>query len=384
MNLYKETLLFLLLITTLSVISKAQNSLVHNTSTLEVAIIDNGYIGDNYSGTYGGIIFNGNQNAMAMAGLIFGQDGQAYGSFVSQIFADFINESPIAGLYPHSFFNQYAYYTIALSSNPDSKTFVETFSNTGQDFIFLKANFFNYYMNVDDIYPGIFADWDIGNYPTNRGGYVPSMNLFYMYDNESTVDTSYYGILAESVNNLPLPPNSLMGMVTDSVAWNRWDVYHYMTTTILDSITTDADYRMYACIGPYSFPAGDTLSVAIAIVAGTSLEDLLVNALAAKAYAIYTPVEQTSIAELDFTLYQNYPNPFNPSTKIRYSVPQTSNIQIKVYDVLGNEIETLVNEEKPQGKYEINWYAENLPSGVYFYLMKAASFIETKKMIFMK
>ena len=380
MNLFKETLLFLLLVATLSVISKAQSSLTHNTGTLEVDIIDNGYIGNEYSGSYGGVVFNGNQNAMAMAGLIFGQDGQAYGSY----FEDFYNETPIAGFYPHSYFNQYAYYTIAISSNPDSKTFVESFSNTGQDFVFLKANFFNHNMNVDDIYPGIFADWDIGNYPTNRGGYVPSMNLFYMYDNESTIDTSYYGIMAILVNETPLAPNSVMGMITDSVAWNQWELYHFITTSIRDSITTDADYRMYACIGPYSFPAGDTLSIVIAIVAGTSLEDLLVNAQSAKAYAVYTPVEQTSITELDFTLNQNYPNPFNPSTKIRYTVSQTSNIQIRVYDVLGNEFEKLVDEEKPAGNYEINWYAEDLPSGVYFYQMKAASFIETKKMILLK
>jgi hypothetical protein len=83
-------------------------------------------------------------------------------------------------------------------------------------------------------------------------------------------------------------------------------------------------------------------------------------------------------------LYQNYPNPFNPSTKINYSVPQTSNVVIKVFDILGNEIETLVNEEKAIGTYEINWYAENLPSGIYFYRLQAGSFIETKKMILMK
>jgi hypothetical protein len=87
---------------------------------------------------------------------------------------------------------------------------------------------------------------------------------------------------------------------------------------------------------------------------------------------------------LVFQLKQNYPNPFNPSTKIRYSVPQSSNVVIKVFDVLGNEIETLVNGEKPAGTYEVIWYAENLPSGVYFYQLKAGSFIETKKMLLLK
>ena len=81
---------------------------------------------------------------------------------------------------------------------------------------------------------------------------------------------------------------------------------------------------------------------------------------------------------------QNYPNPFNPSTKLKYSVPQTSRVQIKVYDVLGNEVATLVNEEKPAGVYEANWNAANLSSGVYFYQIKAGNYVETKKMILMK
>ena len=86
----------------------------------------------------------------------------------------------------------------------------------------------------------------------------------------------------------------------------------------------------------------------------------------------------------EYLLKQNYPNPFNPSTKIKYSIPQTSQVQIKVFDVLGNEIETLINEEKPSGTYELSWYAEYLPNGVYFYQLKAGSFIKTKKMILIK
>lgn len=85
-----------------------------------------------------------------------------------------------------------------------------------------------------------------------------------------------------------------------------------------------------------------------------------------------------------FELIQNYPNPFNHSTKIRYSIPQTLKVVIKVFDVLGNELETLVNEEKTSGAYKLTWNASNLPSGVYFYQLKVASFVETKKMILLK
>jgi hypothetical protein len=99
-----------------------------------------------------------------------------------------------------------------------------------------------------------------------------------------------------------------------------------------------------------------------------------------------TFVEEEQIDELptEFILSQNYPNPFNPSTKIKYSVPQTSNVVIKVYDILGNEIETLLNEDKPAGTYEVTWYAENLPSGVYFYQLIAGENLSTKKMLLIK
>jgi len=99
-----------------------------------------------------------------------------------------------------------------------------------------------------------------------------------------------------------------------------------------------------------------------------------------------TSVRETSGNELpsEYELVQNYPNPFNPSTKINYQIPELSFITIKVYDVLGNEITTLVNEEKPVGNYEVEFNASILPSGVYFYKLRAGNFVETKKMLLMK
>ncbi len=86
----------------------------------------------------------------------------------------------------------------------------------------------------------------------------------------------------------------------------------------------------------------------------------------------------------NFYLSQNYPNPFNPSTTISYSIPEYSNVSLKVFDILGNEIETLVNEEKPGGQYEAKWNAEGLTGGVYFYQFRAGSYSETKKMLLIK
>ena len=85
-----------------------------------------------------------------------------------------------------------------------------------------------------------------------------------------------------------------------------------------------------------------------------------------------------------FALYCNYPNPFNPTTKIRYAISQTAFTSLKVYSILGEEIATLINEEKTPGVYEVNFDAANLTSGTYLYKLQAGNFTETKKMIILK
>jgi hypothetical protein len=96
------------------------------------------------------------------------------------------------------------------------------------------------------------------------------------------------------------------------------------------------------------------------------------------------PVNNEINPPTEFGFDQNYPNPFNPVTRIKYQIPELSFVTLKVFDVLGNEITTLVNEEKPLGNYEIQFDATNLPSGVYFYRLQAGSFVETKKMVLLK
>lgn len=100
--------------------------------------------------------------------------------------------------------------------------------------------------------------------------------------------------------------------------------------------------------------------------------------------------EYSNIIEVEVSLPKTYslgncyPNPFNPSTIISYEVPKQSNVLLKVYDILGNEVATLVNEEKSAGSYQIIFDASALSNGVYFYRLQAGNFVETKKMILMK
>jgi hypothetical protein len=108
-----------------------------------------------------------------------------------------------------------------------------------------------------------------------------------------------------------------------------------------------------------------------------------------------SPVSIKTIGNLSpasFKLYQNIPNPFNPSTKINYSIPESGIVTIKIYDILGKEIQTLVNELKQAGNYEAEFYGKDLPSGIYFYKLvvspsnplKSNNISQTKKMMILK
>jgi protocatechuate 3,4-dioxygenase beta subunit len=102
-----------------------------------------------------------------------------------------------------------------------------------------------------------------------------------------------------------------------------------------------------------------------------------------------TPTDVTSINSnsgtiQNYKLYQNYPNPFNPTTVIKYSVPMASRVTLKVYNILGSEVATLVNGEKAVGNYNVTFNGSNLASGIYFYQLKAGGFVQTKKLVLMK
>jgi uncharacterized Ntn-hydrolase superfamily protein len=145
-----------------------------------------------------------------------------------------------------------------------------------------------------------------------------------------------------------------------------------------------------------------TDSISANVISGTDTVSIFWNAVVT--YVNPTSVSENPISPDHFYLYQNSPNPFNPSTKIKYSVPasvmlnsfqhlnsETPNqvrgdyfVTLKIYDVLGNEVATLVNEEKSAGSYEVEFNAAGLTSGIYFYKISAGGFVETKKMIYLK
>ncbi len=107
------------------------------------------------------------------------------------------------------------------------------------------------------------------------------------------------------------------------------------------------------------------------------------ESLQAEAGIVFTSVKEP-VHPFDYSLEQNYPNPFNPSTKIKYHMPAAGNVTIKVFDVLGKEVTTLVDEYKSPGSYEVDFIANSLSSGIYFFRLVSGGFVETKKILLIR
>jgi plastocyanin len=181
-----------------------------------------------------------------------------------------------------------------------------------------------------------------------------------------------------TVTNFSFSPGELTITVGDAVKWNNvlghhnvladdgsftsgpaapapWEFTHTFTTVGL---------HPYYC-EPHGGPGGQDMAGVIIVQNPVSVDD------------------EKLIAD-KFELMQNFPNPFNPSTKIEYRISDRSFVSLKVYNILGDEVATLVNEEKQTGVYNVNFNASGLSSGMYLYKLQAGSFVEMKKMILLR
>ena len=172
--------------------------------------------------------------------------------------------------------------------------------------------------------------------------------------------------------------------------WQSSLCFEYCFAPMVDTIETTSEW------GSSPLAPGDTVFFSVHVLGlvdvGTGSLTIVVgdasNNLDTIAYDLTASTQASAVESTehlyDFSLYQNYPNPFNPTTIISYAVPHRTNVNIKVYDITGKEIATLVNEVKDQGIYNVEFNAENLSSGIYFYKISADRFSTVRKMILIK
>jgi len=265
-----------------------------------------------------------------------------------------------------------------------------------EDFIILKYKIKNTNASaVSNFYAGVFNDWDVGSGgANNKANWDAANQLGYVWRTDNTPAT-YVGVTLLSATNV-----SYWAIDNDNtIPGNPWGIYDNFTDAekyqALSSgignqqaggTGTGTDVANVLGSGPYSIPANGEIIVAFALLAGDNLNDLKANSIAAKnKYNSLVGISNfnSQIPE-KYSLSQNYPNPFNPVTNLEFGISKLGFVSLKVYDMLGKEIATLVNENLNPGTYKYNFDASDLTSGIYFYKLESEGFQETKRMMLIK
>ena len=270
------------------------------------------------------------------------------------------------------------------------QTKLQTYTFTGSadnNFIILKYAFTNTGSStISNFYAGIFLDWDLIDGSNDNAAYNQSNNFGYVYHNGlstmvasaliSSNDYGYWAILNDGSDG----GFSIYDGFDNSEKWKT------LSSGIGKSSAGPGDVSEVTSSGPYVITPGQTVTVAFVITAGDNLNLLSSSVTNArnKYGNLVTDTGDYNVTPITFNLWQNYPNPFNPSTKIKYDLPVSGFVTIKVYDILGNEVDVLVNQYLDKGKYSATFDGSHYASGIYFYRIKAGDYVSVKKMVLLK
>jgi hypothetical protein len=255
--------------------------------------------------------------------------------------------------------------------------------------------------DMAEVFVGLYLDPDILLWTSwdDQIGYDASRGLFYMYysgdvcavEPEISCTDGYLGV---AVFGSPGTAAAKSEQPYTATWWNAQGIFDVMTSGINTDLTSGVpldpgDYNMIFTAQPFALNAGATKTVTIGLAMGNGLPELMANmdALEGAYRSQVVAVDEPGSATLpqEFALEQNYPNPFNPSTRISYSLPKAGHVELTVYNVLGEAVQTLVSEDRPAGSYDVTWDASGLASGMYFYRLTAGSdFTATKSLVLLK
>jgi hypothetical protein len=363
--------------------------LTHNTGNMQVSVFQNGAIGhDAPNWTYGGgMLFQDKKAGLFTGGLIVGPSGRGtvnghLGSF--GINGDFRNTSPISGFTNiEGQWDQVSLCTFddgAALDPLDLKVVQRTYSNTGEDLVVLRYNLGTTSGSIDGVYAGMFADWDVGgedHWDTNLGEVDISRNLVYQYLEGGDPDPNYYGLVAlDGISGCRITGKGHSLYIRDSS-------FSWISTINEEGITEPGDGRIWIGSGPFALDQDESVQVSFALVAGSNLEELQLNAeLAAQRYLELDDNTSTGSSMADgFRLEQNRPNPFGKETRITYSIPYPCDVSISVYRSDGVQVRSVHRNDVPAGLHHLLLNGDEMDPGIYFYSIRAGDFIRTRVMV---
>lgn len=282
-----------------------------------------------------------------------------------------------------------------LSSTPmNLKITQESFamsSEPNDDFVLVRFTVENQgQANLTNLHFGLFFDWDLGDGQDafeNTASYDAARKMGIVTHPSVLVGVAYFGtanVHYRAINNTDI--NDDNGF-TDAEKWQA-------ISGGLSTLTAGpADVSHVLANGPLSIAAGQSVKLDYALLAASSLTELRNTADAAQALwnQLITNVEDQPAPGIPqrFSLHQNYPNPFNPSTEIRFDLSQSVEMELAIYNLLGQKIRTLLSERRAAGFHSVQWDGKNdagiaVASGIYLYELRAGGFVETRKMTYLK
>ncbi len=223
--------------------------------------------------------------------------------------------------------------------------------------------------NLDGVYVGLFADWDIGDFEQNLGGFDEGTNLVYVFD-DSNPETRYSGVAALSVDEVS-------GWTLEANGVEDRELYDGLTDNGAP-LTEPQDVRTVLGVGPFNLAPGDSARARFAMLAEESLAAITASAQAAQAvFAVAT--EQTP-PEGQVVLRPVYPNPSAERAEIGFTLTAAQAVRLAVYDVLGREVAVLADGVRPAGEQTVTFDASALPSGVYVVRLQAGAAALTQQL----
>jgi subtilisin family serine protease len=262
---------------------------------------------------------------------------------------------------------------------------------TNDDYILLRYDVTNTSSNIlSNFCAGLYLDWDVGTSNTNNTAIDTDLRLAYVYDTTARTRAAYVGVVMLSQEPL------VFRAIDNAATGNPWGVYDGFTKEekwdalsngVSDSAIGTSDVSMVIGLGPHRLYPGDSVTVPYAFLAAMNLPDLKLAAQRAiQKWELIRDINYyEALTPLQFALSQNYPNPFNGGTIIRYTLERQANVTLRVFDILGREIETLVDRVQSPGLYDINFpQTKTLASGVYFYRLTSGGHSLVRKMVYIR
>ncbi len=246
---------------------------------------------------------------------------------------------------------------------------------------------------IEGLYGGLYFDWDIDEegYETNKAEYVSSDKYGRVYNSKAGALTTQTAValLSEAPGEgfYAFHNDGNGGGIGIYDGFTFAEKYSALSSGFAHSSAGPADISALSSAGPYSIEPNEKIEIAFAIAAGSDPESLKKSISASRekySGVVSDTNDPVNPHMLSYRLDQNYPNPFNPETKITYSLAEPGLVSIKVYNILGQEIATLLNKEMPAGENHVPFNGAGLSSGLYIYKITSGNYTASKKMMLIK